>query len=115
MRLRAGLILFFLLVLIPVVGGCRKPLAPTFDRNQAPETWITAAPLDTITLRNGPEPVQTPPGTIPFRYHLYWAGSDPDGKVAQIYRDIARKVAARIAKQAEDRSSVFPKIVVQNN
>ncbi|MGE0357489.1 MAG: iron-sulfur cluster carrier protein ApbC [Burkholderiales bacterium] len=40
--------------------------------------------------------------------------ADPDGKVAAIYRDIARKVAARIARQAEDRTSVFPKIVVQN-
>ena len=85
MRLRAGLILFFLLILIPVVGGCRKPLAPTFDRNQAPETWITAAPLDTITLRDGPTPIQTEPGVIPFRYHLYWAGSDPDGKIAGFF------------------------------
>src|SRR5512135_727776 len=41
--------------------------------------------------------------------------SEPDGPVAAIYRDIARKVAARIARQAEDRSSVFPKIVIQNN
>jgi ATP-binding protein involved in chromosome partitioning len=41
--------------------------------------------------------------------------SDPDGPVAAIYRDIARKVAARIARQAEDRTSVFPKIVIQNN
>jgi len=41
--------------------------------------------------------------------------SDPEGPVAAIYRDIARKVAARIAKQSEDRSAVFPKIVVQNN
>jgi ATP-binding protein involved in chromosome partitioning len=41
--------------------------------------------------------------------------SDPDGPVSAIYRDIARKVAARIAKQMEDRSSVFPKIVIQNN
>jgi len=40
--------------------------------------------------------------------------SDPDGKIASIYRDIARKVAARIAKQAEDRTAIFPKIVVQN-
>jgi ATP-binding protein involved in chromosome partitioning len=35
--------------------------------------------------------------------------------VAAIYRDIARKVAARIARQSEDRSAVFPKIVIQNN
>jgi ATP-binding protein involved in chromosome partitioning len=41
--------------------------------------------------------------------------SDPDGPIASIYRDIARKVAARIARQAEDRTSVFPKIVIQNN
>ena len=40
--------------------------------------------------------------------------ADPDGKVAAIYKEIARKVAARIAKRAEDRSSVFPKIVVKN-
>jgi len=40
--------------------------------------------------------------------------ADPDGKVATIYKEIARKVAARIAKRAEDRSSVFPKIVVKN-
>ena len=40
--------------------------------------------------------------------------SDPDGAVAKMYRAIARKVAARIAKQAEDRSGVFPKIVIQN-
>jgi ATP-binding protein involved in chromosome partitioning len=41
--------------------------------------------------------------------------ADPDGPVAGIYRDIARKVAARIARQSEDRSAVFPKIVIQNN
>jgi ATP-binding protein involved in chromosome partitioning len=41
--------------------------------------------------------------------------ADPEGAVAAIYRDIARKVAARIARQSEDRSSVFPKIVIQNN
>jgi ATP-binding protein involved in chromosome partitioning len=41
--------------------------------------------------------------------------AEPDGAVAAIYRDIARKVAARVARQSEDRSSVFPKIVIQNN
>ena len=41
--------------------------------------------------------------------------SEPDGAIAAIYRDIARKVAARIARQSEDRSAIFPKIVVQNN
>ena len=40
--------------------------------------------------------------------------SDPDGPIAMIYKEIARKVAAKIAKQSQDRSSVFPKIVIQN-
>jgi ATP-binding protein involved in chromosome partitioning len=40
--------------------------------------------------------------------------ADPDGEVAKVYREIARKVAARIARQTEDRSGVFPKIVIQN-
>ncbi|HEX4858387.1 MAG TPA: P-loop NTPase, partial [Usitatibacteraceae bacterium] len=40
--------------------------------------------------------------------------SEPDGVVAGIYKDIARKCAAKVAKQLQDRSSVFPKIVVQN-
>ncbi len=40
--------------------------------------------------------------------------SDPEGPIAAIYRDIARKVAARIARASEDRSGVFPKIVIQN-
>jgi ATP-binding protein involved in chromosome partitioning len=41
--------------------------------------------------------------------------ADPEGPIAAIYRDIARKVAARIARAQEDRSGVFPKIVIQNN
>ncbi|MBL8518331.1 MAG: iron-sulfur cluster carrier protein ApbC [Betaproteobacteria bacterium] len=40
--------------------------------------------------------------------------ADPDGEVAQIYKTIARKVAAKIAKASQDRSHVFPKIVIQN-
>jgi ATP-binding protein involved in chromosome partitioning len=40
--------------------------------------------------------------------------SDPDGAVAQVYKQIARKVAAAIAKQSQDRTALFPKIVVQN-
>ncbi|APV51760.1 Fe-S-binding ATPase [Betaproteobacteria bacterium GR16-43] len=40
--------------------------------------------------------------------------ADPEGPVAKIYRDIARRIAARIARQGEDRTSLFPKIVIQN-
>ncbi|MGI8895247.1 MAG: iron-sulfur cluster carrier protein ApbC [Casimicrobiaceae bacterium] len=40
--------------------------------------------------------------------------ADPDGKVAQIYKEIARKVAISIAQKAGDFSAKFPSIVVQN-
>ena len=40
--------------------------------------------------------------------------SDPDGRVAQIYMEIARKVAIKIAEKNQDRTSLVPKIVIQN-
>jgi ATP-binding protein involved in chromosome partitioning len=40
--------------------------------------------------------------------------SDPDGRVAQIYKEIARRVAVKIAERQQDHSAAFPKIVVQN-
>ena len=40
--------------------------------------------------------------------------ADPDGKVAQIYREIARKTAVFVAQKAEDFSAKFPSIVIQN-
>jgi ATP-binding protein involved in chromosome partitioning len=40
--------------------------------------------------------------------------ADPDGRVAQIYKQIARRIAIKIADQARDMTSAFPKIVIQN-
>jgi ATP-binding protein involved in chromosome partitioning len=40
--------------------------------------------------------------------------ADPDGRVAEIYREIARRAAARLAVQSRDYSSKFPSIVIQN-
>jgi len=40
--------------------------------------------------------------------------ADPDGKIAREYKQIARRVAVKIAEMAQDHSAVFPKIVVQN-
>jgi ATP-binding protein involved in chromosome partitioning len=40
--------------------------------------------------------------------------SDPDGRVSQIYKEIARRVAVKIAEKQQDHSAAFPKIVVQN-
>ena len=41
--------------------------------------------------------------------------ADPDGAVAQIYKDIARKVAIKIAEKAKDMTSKFPSIVIKND
>ncbi|PHV10476.1 iron-sulfur cluster carrier protein ApbC [Chitinimonas sp. BJB300] len=40
--------------------------------------------------------------------------AEPDGKVAAIYKAIARKVAVKIGEKAKDFSSKLPKIVIQN-
>ncbi len=39
--------------------------------------------------------------------------AEPDGRISQIYRDIARRVAAKLSQQAKDYSAKFPKIVIQ--
>lgn len=40
--------------------------------------------------------------------------ADPDSKTAQIYKEIARKIAVSVAQKAADFSAKFPSIVVQN-
>ncbi|MGE0484763.1 MAG: iron-sulfur cluster carrier protein ApbC [Gammaproteobacteria bacterium] len=39
---------------------------------------------------------------------------EPESRIAEIYRGIARRVAARLALRARDYSAKFPKIVIQN-
>ncbi|MBM4116479.1 hypothetical protein FJ251_01875 [bacterium] len=48
--------------------GCRRELPELFDRNKAPETYVTAAPVE--SLFDG------------FRVNLSWYGLDPDGEIA---------------------------------
>ncbi len=95
MRLSARVVLCLLALSLGAGSGCRKPLAPNIDRNEPPETWITAAPLDTLTLEDKDgRPVDkdgnlitvpVSPMEIPVRFHLYWAGSDKDGAVSGFY------------------------------
>jgi ATP-binding protein involved in chromosome partitioning len=40
--------------------------------------------------------------------------ADPESRSAEIYRQIARRVAVKIAEKQQDHSAAFPKIVVQN-
>jgi len=96
MRFRVGLVLSLLAVLVAL--GCRDPLSPNADRNFAPETWITAAPQDTITEKDANGRPKIPAflpdgvGTIPVRFHLHWAGSDRDGAVSGFYFAVVETV-----------------------
>lgn len=40
--------------------------------------------------------------------------ASPDSRISEIYRDIARKAAAKLASKSKDYSAKFPKIVIQN-
>lgn len=40
---------------------------------------------------------------------------EPESPITKIYREIARKASAKLAVQAKDYTSKFPKIVIQNN
>ncbi|MBU6493273.1 MAG: iron-sulfur cluster carrier protein ApbC [Burkholderiales bacterium] len=40
--------------------------------------------------------------------------ADPNGPIATVYRQVARRVAVKIAEKAKDMTSKFPSIVVQN-
>ncbi len=41
--------------------------------------------------------------------------AEPDGRIAQIYRDIARRTAAKLSLQSKNYAAKFPQIVIQNN
>ncbi len=41
--------------------------------------------------------------------------AEPEGRIAQIYRDIARRTAAKLSQKAKDYSAKFPKIVISND
>src|SRR5437667_12091331 len=95
MRLRFGVVLCLLATVWGV--GCRKPLTPNVDRNLAPETWITAAPMDTITLRapNG-KAIPSPNPTvhaIPVRFHTYSAAADPSAALVGYYYVVTASTA----------------------
>lgn len=76
MRLKRWVLCVVLLSAL-VSLSCRKTVAPNTDRNRAPETFLTAAPLDSIgggTLNR-----------VPYRFHAHWSGSDVDGQVVGYY------------------------------
>jgi hypothetical protein len=66
---RWGTTLFPLLILALLAGlGCRRELPELFDRNMAPETFITSAPADSLSDS--------------WQVHVHWHGRDTDGEVS---------------------------------
>ena len=61
-------------------------------------------------------------GSLPLDIHIrQFADSgrptvvaDPNGRATEIYKEIARKMSAKLALKSKDYSSKFPNIVVQN-
>jgi ATP-binding protein involved in chromosome partitioning len=41
--------------------------------------------------------------------------ADPESRISELYREIARKTAAKLSLQAKDYAAKFPRIVIQNN
>ena len=64
--------------------------------------FLGALPLD-ITIR---EEVDAGKPTV---------AAEPDGRIAQIYREIARRTTAKLSQKAKDYSAKFPKIVISND
>ncbi|HEY9050986.1 MAG TPA: iron-sulfur cluster carrier protein ApbC, partial [Gammaproteobacteria bacterium] len=64
--------------------------------------FLGALPLDIAIRVNGDEGTPS-------------VAADPNGTVGKIYREIARRTAAKLSLQAKDYSTKFPNIVIQNN
>ena len=64
--------------------------------------FLGALPLD-ITIR---EDVDSGHPTVV---------ADPESQIAQMYREIARKMAAKLSSRAKDLKGMFPQIVIQND
>ncbi len=77
-------------------GGGQK-MADDYDAN-----FLGALPLDIQIRTEADEGKPT-------------VAADPDGRIAEIYRDIGRRTTAKLAQQAKDYSAKFPKIVISND
>src|SRR5215207_1742490 len=77
MRWSAGVFVVLVGLILVVGAGCRKVPTENNDRNRAPDTYLSAAPLDTIAGGGL--------SRIPHRYRAQWAGSDIDGEVVGFF------------------------------
>jgi hypothetical protein len=77
MRWSAGVFVALVGLILVVGAGCRKVPTENNDRNRAPDTYLSAAPVDSIAGGGL--------SRIPHRFRAQWAGSDIDGEVVGFF------------------------------
>ncbi len=77
MRWSAGLFVVLIGLILVLGSGCREIATENADRNRAPETYLSAAPTDSIAGGGLTR--------IPHRYRAHWSGADLDGEVVGFY------------------------------
>ena len=77
MRWSAGVFVALVGLILVVGAGCRKVPTENNDRNRPPDTYLSAAPIDSIS--NGGL------SRVPHRFRAQWAGSDVDGEVVGFF------------------------------
>ncbi len=77
MRWSAGVFVALIGLILVAGTGCRKIPTENTDRNRAPETYLSAAPVDSIAGGGLTR--------VPHRYRAQWSGADIDGEVAGFF------------------------------
>jgi len=77
MRWSAGLFVVLIGLILVAVSGCREITTENSDRNRAPETYLSAVPVDSIAGGGLTR--------IPHRYRAHWSGADLDGEVVGFF------------------------------
>lgn len=73
----AGLFAVLIGLILVTGSGCRELSTENTDRNRAPETWLSSAPVDS-TAGGGLT-------RVAHRYRAQWAGADVDGEVVGFF------------------------------
>jgi hypothetical protein len=77
MRWSAGVFVVLAGLVLAVSPGCRKVPTENNDRNRAPDTYLSSAPVDTIASGGF--------SRVPHRFRAQWGGSDVDGEVVGFF------------------------------
>lgn len=77
MRWSAGLYAVLIGLILVTGSGCRELSTENTDRNRAPETYLSAAPVDSIAGGGLTR--------VAHRYRAHWSGADIDGEVVGFF------------------------------